>query len=49
MGEALENGVQTDPKVALPEIANLANARVDILQIRMWNWYVEYNSQQQGL
>ena len=44
MGRMLENGVQTDgSSVALPEIANLANARVDILPDKEVNWYVEYN------
>lgn len=44
MEKLLENGVQTDgSSVALPEIANLANARVDILPDRDVNWYVEYN------
>ena len=44
MEKLLENGVQTDgSSVALPEIANLANARVDILPDKDVNWYVEYN------
>lgn len=44
MEKLLANGVQTDgSSVALPEIANLANARVDILPDKDVNWYVEYN------
>lgn len=40
----LENGVQTDgSSVALPKIADLANARIDILPDPDVNWYVEYN------
>ncbi|NLA70071.1 MAG: glutamine synthetase [Clostridiales bacterium] len=40
----LWNGVQTDgSSVALPCIAELSNARVDILPDVDVNWYVEYN------
>ena len=40
----LENGVQTDgSSVALPTIADLSNARVDIMPDPDVNWYVEYN------
>lgn len=40
----MESGVQTDgSSVALPLIAELSNARVDILPDRAVNWYVEYN------
>lgn len=44
MEEILKNGVQTDgSSVALPIIAELSNARVDILPDPNVNWYVEYN------
>lgn len=44
MKSILENGVQTDgSSVALPYIANIANARVDILPDQQVKWYVEYN------
>ena len=40
----LEDGVQTDgSSVALPTIADLSNARVDIVPDHDVNWYVEYN------
>lgn len=40
----LRDGVQTDgSSVALPGIADLSNARVDILADMEVNWYVEYN------
>ena len=44
MAKLLESGVQTDgSSVALPTIADLSNARVDIVPDRDVNWYVEYN------
>lgn len=44
MDKLLENGVQTDgSSVALPTIADLSNARVDIMPDPDVNWYVEYN------
>ena len=44
MEKLLENGVQTDgSSVALPTIADLSNARVDIMPDPDVNWYVEYN------
>lgn len=44
MDNLLDNGVQTDgSSVALPRIADLSNARVDIMPDRNVNWYVEYN------
>ncbi|MBR7087841.1 MAG: glutamine synthetase [Mogibacterium sp.] len=44
MKNLLENGVQTDgSSVALPTIADLSNARVDIMPDPEVNWYVEYN------
>ena len=44
MNNLLENGVQTDgSSVALPTIADLSNARVDIMPDSDVNWYVEYN------
>ena len=44
MTKMLENGVQTDgSSVALPTIADLSNARVDIVPDRDANWFVEYN------
>ena len=40
----LSDGVQTDgSSVALPTIADLSNARVDIVPDHDVNWYVEYN------
>lgn len=40
----LTNGVQTDgSSVALPMIAELSNARVDIIPDSDVNWYIEYN------
>ena len=44
MEDMLECGVQTDgSSVALPTIADLSNARVDIVPDRDVNWFVEYN------
>lgn len=44
MKKILDDGAQTDgSSVALPIIAELSNARVDILPDRDVNWYVEYN------
>jgi len=44
MGKLLSEGVQTDgSSVALPTIADLSNARVDIMPDSDVNWYVEYN------
>ena len=44
MAKILWDGVQTDgSSVALPLIAELSNARVDILPDKEVNWYVEYN------
>lgn len=44
MAKVLWDGVQTDgSSVALPKIAELSNARVDILPDNEVNWYVEYN------
>ncbi len=44
MEKLLANGVQTDgSSVALPTIADLSNARVDIMPDPDVNWYVEYN------
>ena len=44
MKSLLESGVQTDgSSVALPTIADLSNARVDIMPDPDVNWYVEYN------
>lgn len=44
MEKVLESGVQTDgSSVALPVIADLSNARVDIVPDMDVNWYVEYN------
>lgn len=44
MAKILWDGVQTDgSSVALPVIAELSNARVDILPDVEVNWYVEYN------
>ncbi len=44
MERMLKDGVQTDgSSVALPTIADLSNARVDIVPDPDVNWYVEYN------
>ncbi len=44
MDSLMESGVQTDgSSVALPTIADLSNARVDIMPDPDVNWYVEYN------
>lgn len=44
MAKMLESGVQTDgSSVALPTIADLSNARVDIVPDPDVNWFVEYN------
>lgn len=44
MEKLLEGGVQTDgSSVALPTIADLSNARVDIVPDLAVNWFVEYN------
>ena len=44
MEKMIENGVQTDgSSVALPTIADLSNARVDIVPDPEANWFVEYN------
>ena len=44
MERFLSEGVQTDgSSVALPSIADLSNARVDILPDPDVNWFVEYN------
>ena len=44
MEKMLAEGVQTDgSSVALPLIADLSNARVDIMPDMDVNWYVEYN------
>lgn len=44
MDSLMEGGVQTDgSSVALPTIADLSNARVDIVPDRDVNWFVEYN------
>ena len=44
MAKMIENGVQTDgSSVALPTIADLSNARVDIVPDPEANWFVEYN------
>ena len=44
MEKMLDNGVQTDgSSVALPTIADLSNARVDIVPDREANWFIEYN------
>ena len=44
MEKMLESGVQTDgSSVALPTIADLSNARVDIVPDTDVNWFVEYN------
>lgn len=42
--KVLENGVQTDgSSVALPKIAVLNNAKIDIIPDLSVNWYVDYN------
>ena len=44
MGKMLADGVQTDgSSVALPTIADLSNARVDLVPDMEVNWFVEYN------
>lgn len=44
MAKMLRTGVQTDgSSVALPTIAGLSNARVDLVPDMDVNWYVEYN------
>jgi glutamine synthetase len=44
MGKFLEQGVQTDgSSVMLPKIAELNNAKVDIIPDLSVNWYVDYN------
>ncbi|MCL1982878.1 MAG: glutamine synthetase [Clostridiales bacterium] len=44
MGKYLRSGVQTDgSSVVLPRIADLNNARVDIVPDLSVNWYVDYN------
>ena len=44
MNALLEGGVQTDgSSVALPTIADLSNARVDIVPDKDVKWFVEYN------
>ncbi|MGN0708880.1 MAG: glutamine synthetase [Anaerovoracaceae bacterium] len=44
MDNMLDNGVQTDgSSVALPGIADLGNAKVNIIADRDVNWYVDYN------
>ena len=44
MQKLLASGVQTDgSSVALPTIADLSNARVDIVPDKDVNWFVEYN------
>lgn len=46
MEKFIEQGVQTDgSSVALPEIAKLNNAKVDIIPDMDVNWYVDYNFQ----
>lgn len=45
----LTSGVQTDgSSVALPKIAKLNNAKVDIIPDMRANWYVDYNFQYEG-
>ena len=40
----LEHGVQTDgSSVHLPKIAELNNAKVDMIPDKSVNWYVDYN------
>lgn len=42
--QMMKNGVQTDgSSVMLPKIADLNNAKVDIIPDRDVNWYVDYN------
>jgi glutamine synthetase len=44
MEDMLKNGVQTDgSSVVLPGIADLGNAKVDIIPDLNANWYVDYN------
>lgn len=44
MENMLAHGVQTDgSSVALPKIADLSNAKVDIIPDLKVNWYVDYN------
>ena len=44
MEKVLEQGVQTDgSSVVLPKIAELNNAKVDIIPDKDVNWYVDYN------
>ncbi len=44
IAKILEEGVQTDgSSVALPLIAELSDAKVDIIPDKEVNWYVEYN------
>ena len=44
MEKILKSGVQTDgSSVALPKIAHLNNAKVDIIPDLRVNWYVDYN------
>lgn len=54
MEDMLEHGVQTDgSSVHLPKIAELNNAKVDMIPDKSVNWYVDYNfdniSQKTGL
>ncbi len=47
--KVLGNGVQTDgSSVALPKIAELNNAKVDIIPDLSVNWYVDYNFNNPG-
>lgn len=47
--KVLENGVQTDgSSVALPKIAVLNNAKIDIIPDLSVNWYVDYNFRNRG-
>ena len=40
----MSDGVQTDgSSVVLPKIANLGNAKVDIIPDKAVNWYVDHN------
>ena len=49
METMLKHGVQTDgSSVALPKIADLGNAKVDIIPDPDVNWYVDYNYQYIG-
>lgn len=44
MDDMLEHGVQTDgSSVHLPKIAELNNAKVDMIPDKNVNWYVDYN------